>query len=410
MATMFNAHISAARTREEAAKRLEAISPDQKAAALLAPKMRHLCIKLEGVPAAAATIIKQAMIREGGEAAVSSEAYHGKSEATDVLIMGAAEQINNCATALAGEAGGLAELSIVLPRLITAAERTEYDWSLPGKTVKLGTRPLIMGIINCTPDSFYDGGRHFDPEAAAAGARRLIEEGADVIDVGGESTRPGSAPVGPDEELRRVMPVVREIAGQGALVSIDTSKAAVAKKAVEAGASIINDVTALADPDMARVAADSGAGLILMHMLGRPETMQKDPRYDDLFAEIMAYLRERIDRAVEAGVSESAIMVDPGIGFGKTVGHNLELIRDLWRLKSLDRPVLLGPSNKSFIGKVLSVEADDRFEGTAAALVAGVLAGASALRVHEVAGTKRFIDMAAAIARAEEWDREHEAG
>jgi dihydropteroate synthase len=255
-----------------------------------------------------------------------------------------------------------------------------------------------MGIVNCTPDSFYDGGRHFDKDVAIKRCKELIHAGAGIVDVGGESTRPGSDPISEDEEKRRVLPVIEAIAADAdVMISIDTMKAEVARAAVEAGASIINDVSALADPEMAGVAAKTGAALVLMHMQGTPKTMQKGPVYADLFGEVIAYLRERMDKAVAAGVQKERIIVDPGIGFGKTAAHNLELIRDLWRLRSLGRPLLLGHSNKRYIGAVLGAEPDDRFEGTAASLVAGVLSGAHIIRVHDVPGMKRFADMAWAI-------------
>jgi dihydropteroate synthase len=263
-----------------------------------------------------------------------------------------------------------------------------------------------MGILNVTPDSFYDGGKFNTLEAAVRRGRELAEAGAELLDVGGESTRPGAEAVSATEEIARVVPVIERLATEtGALISADTRKAAVARAAMAAGAAMINDVSALSDPEMGKVAADAGAALCLMHMQGAPKTMQDDPRYDDLFGEIIAFLRERMARARAAGVSEDRMLVDPGIGFGKTVAHNLELIRDLGRLSELGRPILLGPSNKSFIGKVLGAEPDDRGPGTAAAIVAGVLAGANILRVHDPAAMKPFRDMAWAIKMGEEWKK-----
>ncbi len=403
MGMKFNAHLTIARSEEEAGQRLQAVNADQEGVLAMAPKMRHYCIKLEGVPVAGANIIKQVMLKAGAEAAESVNAYAGRGESTDVILMGTLDQYEALREKIKEAPFGLSELARDLSSLMAGVERKVFKVPAPRGELELGKKPLIMGIINATPDSFYDGGRFFDQAAAVEHGKKLMREGADIIDVGGESTRPSSEPVSAEEELERVMPVIEALFDQGAFISIDTGKAVVAGKAVEAGAAVINDVTALADPDMAGLAADTGTGLILMHMKGTPRTMQKDPRYHDLFGEIISYLREGIDRAVSAGVSEESIIVDPGIGFGKTVAHNLEIIRDLWRLRSLGRPILLGPSNKSFIGAVLGAQIDERLEGTAAALVAGVLSGAHILRVHDPAGVKQYVDMAWAIAEGEAW-------
>jgi dihydropteroate synthase len=247
----------------------------------------------------------------------------------------------------------------------------------------------LMGIVNVTPDSFSDGGRFLDAEAAIAHGRELTAEGADILDVGGESTRPGAAEVSAAEELDRVGPVVAALTadeGSGATVSIDTSKAAVAEATLDAGAEIVNDVTALrGDPELAALCAERGCGVVLMHMLGTPRTMQDDPRYDDVVDDVKAFLAERIEFAVAAGVDEERIWVDPGIGFGKTVEHNLELIRRLGELRELGRPVVFGASRKNFIGRITGREVDDRLGGTIAANVLALRAGADVLRVHDVA-------------------------
>ena len=246
-------------------------------------------------------------------------------------------------------------------------------------------RPSVMGVVNVTPDSFSDGGIHLDPDVAAAAARRMVEDGASIVDIGGESTRPGAESVSVDEELRRVVPVLEGLAS--APVSIDTSKAEVARRALELGAEMVNDVTALlADPELAQVVADADAYLCLMHMQGEPRTMQADPRYDDVAAEVAAFLEERLAFAVEAGIREDRICLDPGIGFGKTVAHNLELLRRLDVLLALGRPVLVGFSRKSTLGRLLGDPSATT--GTAAASVGAALAayerGATILRVHDV--------------------------
>ena len=259
----------------------------------------------------------------------------------------------------------------------------------------------IMGIVNVTPDSFSDGGRFLEAEAAIGHGRELIAEGADLLDVGGESTRPGAPAVDAAEELRRVVPVIEGLAGAGVPISIDTSKAAVAAAAIEAGAAIVNDVTALADPDMAPLCAERGVELIVMHMLGTPRTMQDDPVYDDVVGDVGDFLAERVGRAVAAGVEERLISVDPGIGFGKTLEHNLELLRRLGELLELGRPIVLGASRKAFIGKLTGREVDDRLGGSIAAAVLGAAAGAAVLRVHDVAATRDALRVATAIETGE---------
>jgi len=252
----------------------------------------------------------------------------------------------------------------------------------PGGSLKLGRRTLVMGILNVTPDSFSDGGVHFDADRAIAAGREMTE--ADVLDVGGESTRPGAESVSADEEIRRVEPVVRGLARDGRLVSIDTTKSAVARAAFAAGARLLNDVSALADPDLAREAARAKVPVILMHMKGTPRTMQEAPEYRDVVAEIVDFLRERLEGALSAGISRARILVDPGIGFGKRPEHNLEILRRLEEFRSLGRPVVVGTSRKSFIGRVLGREVDERRDGTSATVAAAVLRGADLVRVHEV--------------------------
>ena len=260
-------------------------------------------------------------------------------------------------------------------------------------------RPAVMGIVNVTPDSFSDGGRYLDPDVAAAAARELVAAGAALVDLGGESTRPGAVPVSLDEELRRVVPVLERLAGEIPL-SIDTAKAGVARRALELGAELVNDVTALrGDSELAGVVADSDAYLCLMHMQREPRTMQLEPRYDDVAAEVAAFLEERLAFAVEAGIPEERICLDPGIGFGKTVAQNLELVRRLDVLLALGRPVLVGLSRKSVLGRVLG-DAQARIGSAAASVGAAVAAferGASIFRVHDVREHVEALAAAAAV-------------
>ncbi|MEA2551853.1 MAG: dihydropteroate synthase [Fimbriimonadaceae bacterium] len=260
-----------------------------------------------------------------------------------------------------------------------------------------------MGILNVTPDSFSDGGVHFDPQIAIDAAIRMMEEGADLIDVGGESTRPGSEGVSTEEELRRVMPVVKALAAKGIPVSIDTAKASVAREALAAGAVVVNDVTAFSDPAMATLCAKTGAAVCLMHMKGTPRTMQVDPWYEDVVEEVRAFLVAKAICAEQAGIAPQNIWIDPGIGFGKTVGHNLTLLRNLERLEDTGYPVLIGTSRKSFIGKILGapeapLAADQRLEGTLATQMWAQINGARIIRAHDVPQSKRAIKMIQVLA------------
>jgi dihydropteroate synthase len=256
----------------------------------------------------------------------------------------------------------------------------------------------LMGVVNVTPDSFSDGGLYLDPEAAIAHGRELAAAGADILDVGGESTRPGADPVDAAEELRRVVPVIQGLADAGCEISVDTAKAGVAAAALDAGATIVNDVTALrGDPEMAALCADRGATVVLMHMLGEPRTMQDDPRYDDVVAEVEDFLAARLAAAVDAGIAEGDVWLDPGIGFGKTPAHNMELLRRLGELRELGRPLVIGTSRKSFIGRVDGSGPGERLGGTIASSVLAAAEGAEVLRVHDVAEVGQALAVTAAI-------------
>ena len=260
--------------------------------------------------------------------------------------------------------------------------------------------PVVMGVVNVTPDSFSDGGEWLDPAAAVAHGRELVAQGAAIVDIGGESTRPGAQPVAEAEELRRVLPVLAGLAGAGARLSIDTSKAAVAAAALDAGATIVNDVTALrGDAAMAQLVARRGCDVCLMHMLGEPRTMQRDPRYGEVVDDVKAFLAERLAAAVAAGIAEERVWLDPGIGFGKTIGHNLELLARLDEIVALGRPVVVGTSRKSFLGAITGRDAGDRVAGTIATNVLALAAGASIFRVHDVAQARDALLVAAATLR-----------
>jgi dihydropteroate synthase len=266
-------------------------------------------------------------------------------------------------------------------------------------SLTLGPDPVLVGILNVTPDSFFDGGEFLDPGMAVTRTETLLDEGAHIVDVGGESTRPGSEPVSKEEELRRILPVVRGIlaARPEALISIDTDRASTAEIVLDAGASIVNDVTALSDPKMSDLMAERGCPVVLMHMQGDPKSMQQDPSYGDVVREVRDFLARRAECAIQTGVKEENIILDPGIGFGKTLGHNLTLLNRLDSLAGLGFPVLVGVSRKSFLGKILDGEPKSRLLGTVAANVLAQERGATLFRVHDVRANKEALAVAAAI-------------
>jgi dihydropteroate synthase len=275
-------------------------------------------------------------------------------------------------------------------------------WRCGDRSVPIGERTLVMGVLNVTPDSFSDGAMFDTPDAAVKHGLRLLDEGADLLDVGGESTRPGSDPVDAATELDRVLPVIEGLRREApeALVSVDTRKAEVAREALVAGADVVNDVGAGRDPDMFSVVAGAAAGIVLMHMKGEPRTMQRDPRYDDVVAEVRSFLAERIEAAVAAGIGRDRLCVDPGIGFGKGLEHNLELLREIGSFAYLGVPVLVGVSRKRFLGELTGVEDPaERLEGTLGAVAWCAARGVDVVRVHDVAAAVRTLRTVDAIAR-----------
>ncbi|SMB99240.1 Dihydropteroate synthase [Thermanaeromonas toyohensis ToBE] len=274
-------------------------------------------------------------------------------------------------------------------------------FSYNGYNFSFGERTYIMGILNVTPDSFSDGGLYFDLGRALERAHIMVEAGADIIDVGGESTRPGSDPVPLEEELRRVLPVVERLARELKVpISIDTYKAEVARQALERGATLINDITGLrGDPQMPEVVARFGCPVVVMHIKGTPKNMQENPTYEDVVAEVKEYLREGVELAVKAGLPREKVIIDPGIGFGKTVEHNLKILQSLKEFKALGQPLLVGTSRKSFIGKILNLPVHERLLGTAATVALSIAGGADIVRVHDVGEMRQVVQMADAIVR-----------
>lgn len=385
----------------DALKALASVGVDPAGIQRMAGKMiRHL-VKLRAVPCRAANILKQEMLALGGDAAVARGSVACQIPTTDVVLIGSRKKLRKLCERLPHQPFGLARLSDELGDLLDRADHPPQI--MRGRNCRLDlTRPNIMGVLNVTPDSFSDGGIYASTEVAIRRGIEMSAEGADLIDIGGESTRPGAELVGTQEEIDRVVPVVEGLCREIDLqISIDTSKSDVAREAIRAGAHFVNDISGLHfDDDMPSVVAESDAGLFLMHTRGRPDTMQQDVSYDDLVSEVIDYLRDSIEKAVAAGVPEEKIAVDPGIGFGKDAAGNLELLRRLSELSSLGYPVLLGSSRKSFIGKILQQkDPQQRIYGTLATVALGVEQGAAIFRVHDVRPAREVALTAWAICR-----------
>jgi dihydropteroate synthase len=359
--------------------------------------------------------LRRAAKETGALAVLARPAGRAKPDQADVLVMASLGRLAEVGSGAGGEAG--ARMAQALEAFIRSPERV---LRCRDREVALGERTLIMGVVNVTPDSFSGDGLS-DAEAAIAQGKRMVEEGADVLDIGGESTRPGSEPASVEEELARVLPVVEGLAAEAeAPISIDTYKSAVAKEALARGASMVNDISGLhADDDMAGVAAEAGAAIVVMHIQGTPRDMQKDPKYGDVIGEISDYLEDGIARAEAAGVTRDQIIVDPGIGFGKKLEHNLEILRRLRELRCLGCPVMVGTSRKSMIGMILDLPVEERLEGTAATVALAIAGGADLVRVHDVREMVRVARVADAMVRVKhepppggehKWAHEREPG
>jgi dihydropteroate synthase len=385
------------------AEELKRVGADPRSWDIMAPKASFKLIKVSDVPFPAATILKQEMLSLGADAAVARGVVTAKVRRSDVLLMGTVAQLERLVDKIAAQPFGLGRLSTELRRILFGLILpAEHELHCRELILHLGRRPHIMGVLNLTPDSFSDGGQFNTLERAIARAQEMVAEGADIIDVGGESTRPGAEPVSEEEELSRVLPVVERLCAElNVPISVDTQKAEVANRVLRAGAHMINDISALvSDKNMVDVVAESGAALVLMHMRGTPRNMQRKPHYEDVMAELFGFLDRRVQNAEAGGVLRDRLVVDPGIGFGKRVQDNLVILNRLSELHGLGLPVLLGVSRKSFIGKILDLPVDDRLEGTAAAVALAVSRGAHILRVHDVRAMNRVARMADAICDA----------
>jgi dihydropteroate synthase len=368
---------------------------------IMLPKGHHFLIKIKNIDWRAGNILKQQLLSLGGDVALDKRVLTGEVKKTSVILLGDLRHYYALREKILSQPFGLKNIASVLLKAIkNYTTSSEWQFNCRGKKLLLGTRTLIMGIVNVTPDSFSDGGKFLKKEDAVKHGLKLAQEGADIIDVGGESTRPGARKVSPEEELRRVLPVVEALSRRvsRAIISIDTSKARVAQKALERGAGIVNDITGLqGDREMAEVVAQANCPVIIMHIKGTPRTMQRQPSYQNLIEEILQYFERRIDYAIKKGIKEENIIIDPGIGFGKTTEHNLEIIKHLDEFRVLGRPILIGTSRKSFIGNVLCLPVEERLEGTAATVAISILKGARIVRVHDVKEMARVVKMADAL-------------
>ncbi|MDY6796912.1 MAG: dihydropteroate synthase [Actinomycetota bacterium] len=385
---------------DDALSHIDDLGSSDEGRKIMAPKMVHVAVHIDNLDVRAAQILKQNMLSIGGEVSLPREVFDYEPKKVSAVLSGTLKHYRALTGKLKMQPFGLKALAAELQEVIDTVKSGDGRvLSLGGRDYDLDERTLIMGIVNVTPDSFSDGGRFFDTGRAVEQALRMVEEGADILDVGGESTRPGSDFISQEEELERVMPVVEELAGKSrAPISIDTTKTEVARRALEAGCAMVNDVSAMRlEEEMLPLVVSRGVPFCLMHMQGMPKDMQEDPRYQDVIGEIASFLRRRTEAALEAGADPSNIIVDPGIGFGKTLAHNLEILRRLHEFKSLGYVVMLGSSRKSFIGAITGLPVDDRVEGTAASVALGIADGADIIRVHDVKEMARVAMVADAI-------------
>ncbi len=382
----------------EAIQQMKKVGVDSTGIKLMEGKTLHFNLKIEGIDPRTANLLKQELLSSGGDVAVDRRGLDCSANETDALLMGTQKNFEKLILKLE-QYPNLHPLGQSIKKTIKNISKTHHSIRCRRRTLPLGKQTLLMGVLNVTPDSFSDGGLFFDKEKAIAHGLRMVEEGADIIDIGGESTRPGSKLLELEEELRRVIPVIESLAKEVDIpISIDTYKSTIAQKAIGAGAQMINDISGLHfDPNLAQVAVKEDVPIVLMHIRGTPETMQKDVHYDSLFSEILQYLRESIKRAESAGIDPRQIIIDPGIGFGKTLEDNLLIIKYLYEFRVLGKPILLGTSRKTFIGRILDTEVADRLEGTLSSIAIGVFNGAHIIRTHDVLQAKKAIAVADAI-------------
>ncbi|MEA3560923.1 MAG: dihydropteroate synthase [Candidatus Omnitrophota bacterium] len=394
----------------DAVRQMKEIGVSTRGIELMKPKAVSRAIRLQKVGIGAGNILKQEMLALGGEAAVGKDVITGKAGSSDCVLLGTLSQLRQLCLKLNEQPFGLSEIARSIERILDNYERKDVELRCCKHIFNFGKKTYLMGILNLTPDSFSGDGIYKLPAAgrrpqvinrAVEIAEQMVRDGADIIDVGGESTRPGARGVDKKEEIARVMPVINKLVKRIKVpISIDTTKSEIAHLALDSGVSIVNDITGLrGDSRLVKIAAKYNAGIIIMHIKGRPRTMQKAPRYDSLISEIIGWLKKGIEIAHSAGIGQERTIVDPGIGFGKTTGHNLEILKRLREFKSLGRPILVGTSGKSLIGSILKTPVDQRLLGTAATVAVAIGNGADIVRVHDVRQMAQVARMTDAIIR-----------
>ena len=383
--------------RQALTRFMQEIKVDPYGIKIMVPKGMAFLVKMNALSNISANILKQEMLSLGGDVAIAKDALTGKVKKTDCLLMGNLAQLHRLNEKLKKQPFGLNRLAQELSLALTNYQNDKFTIKLGIYSLNFSRRPYIMGIANLTPDSFSADGL-LDTPYAMDFIEKMVRDGADIIDIGGESSRPGRKPISIAEELSRTIPIIKKAANKIKVpISIDTYKPEVARQALDHGAVMINDISGLRNPKMRKVVARYKAAVVIMHMKGNPCTMQKNPVYRSLIDEIIVYLDTSIKLALEAGIAKDKIMIDPGLGFGKTVGHNLEIIKRLKEFKILGFPILIGPSRKSFIGKILNLEPKERIFGTVPACVSALGNGANMVRVHDVKEVKQAITIEEAI-------------
>jgi len=389
------------KNRAEGMSEFEKIGSTVAGQKIMVEKLFPVAIKVRGLKVAAINILKQEMLARGGDVVTSRDSLLDTKGTTDVIIEGHRKSFKSLIPKLRMQPFGLADLADELEVFFKDHKNNsnKKSFRIGKKKFDLVSDTLVMGIINVTPDSFYDGGKYDHKDQAVKRVSEMVADGADIIDIGGLSSRPGSKPVSPEEEIKRTIPVVESVSNNfDTLISIDTYRSEVALEAISAGARMVNDISAFnMDKNMAAVVADKGVSVTLMHMQGKPESMQENPQYENVIDEIYEYLDGKASTAIDAGVSPDKIILDPGIGFGKTLDHNLSILNKISEFRSMGYPIMMGASRKAFIGTILDLPAEDRLEGSLAAAVWSVINGVNILRVHDVAETVRSVKIARAI-------------
>ena len=388
---MFNA-----RWVNDVEEEMRKIGVSSEGVGIMCPKSNFLKIRLDNIPLKGALILKQEALAVGMECSLPYCAASLSCNNLSSILFGTEKQFRILIEKMKEQPFKGKNMANEIEECIENYRREEYE--IGGRDFRLKIPPVrIMGVLNVTPDSFSDGGKYVSVEKAVEHAREMIKEGADIIDIGGESSRPFSEPVSEEEEMRRILPVIDELADLKIPISVDTYKPKVAEEALKRGVSIVNDIFAMRRDGMAEVIRDYDAAVVIMHMKGEPRNMQLNPYYEDVISEIYGFLKERVEFAKKIGIDEDKIMIDPGIGFGKRVEDNLKIIRNLNVFRSLGYPILIGISRKSFIGKILNLDLNDRLEGTIASNIVSVMNGASIIRVHDVKENLRAIKIVSEI-------------